>query len=250
MPDEQQIPVEPRGEPSVAHDSAEDTAVQAQPTAAYDADGGGGRLARGPRRAASPAAPAPAQPGPAGAARRAAHRLRIHRRRARGEGPDLLELLRRRGFEPRLALCGAARERAPAGRRRRLRAGAQRLRRPRGGSGGRHSDRRQVAYISGNTLYVTTAEGNTVKVTTSPATTVTKTVKATVAGIHPGETVTVTGASGRQRCDQRRIDPRGRRRGRRPRRAVQRLRLRRGRQSPGRPARAAANRALFGSGRG
>ena len=42
---------------------------------------------------------------------------------------------------------------------------------------------------------MTTAEGNTVKVTTSPATSVTKTVKATVAGIHPGETVTITGAT-------------------------------------------------------
>ena len=51
-----------------------------------------------------------------------------------------------------------------------------------------------MAYISGNTLYVTTAEGNTVKVTTSPATTVTKTVKGEVKAIHPGETVTVTGA--------------------------------------------------------
>jgi hypothetical protein len=53
-----------------------------------------------------------------------------------------------------------------------------------------------VAYISAGTLYVITAEGNTVKVTTSAATTVTKTVTADVKGIHPGETVTVTGASG------------------------------------------------------
>jgi hypothetical protein len=53
----------------------------------------------------------------------------------------------------------------------------------------------QVAYLAGGTLYVTTAEGNTVKVTTSPATSVSKTVKASVPGIHPGETVTVTGAS-------------------------------------------------------
>jgi hypothetical protein len=53
-----------------------------------------------------------------------------------------------------------------------------------------------VAYISGSTLYVTNSEGNTVKVTTSAGTTVTKTVKADVKGIHPGETVTVTGASG------------------------------------------------------
>jgi hypothetical protein len=53
-----------------------------------------------------------------------------------------------------------------------------------------------VAYVSGNTLYVTTAEGNTVKVTASAGTTVTKTVKADLKGIHPGETVTVTGAGG------------------------------------------------------
>ncbi len=62
-----------------------------------------------------------------------------------------------------------------------------------GGAGGATAG--QVAYLSGSTLYVTTAEGNTVKVTTSPATSVTKTVKATVAGIHPGETVTITGAT-------------------------------------------------------
>jgi hypothetical protein len=53
-----------------------------------------------------------------------------------------------------------------------------------------------VAYISGNTLYVTNSEGNTVKVTTSAASTVTKTVKAEVKGIHPGETVVVTGTTG------------------------------------------------------
>jgi hypothetical protein len=54
----------------------------------------------------------------------------------------------------------------------------------------------QVAYLSGSTLYVTTSEGNTVKVTTSAASTVTKTVKADVKGIHPGETVIVTGSPG------------------------------------------------------
>jgi hypothetical protein len=53
-----------------------------------------------------------------------------------------------------------------------------------------------VAYLAGSTLYVTNAEGNTVKVTTSPATSVTKTVKASVNAIRPGETVTITGASG------------------------------------------------------
>jgi hypothetical protein len=53
-----------------------------------------------------------------------------------------------------------------------------------------------VAYLSGSTLYVTSSEGNTVKVNTSAGTSVTKTVKSTVSGIHPGETVTVSGASG------------------------------------------------------
>jgi hypothetical protein len=54
----------------------------------------------------------------------------------------------------------------------------------------------QVAYIDAGTLYVTNAEGNTVKVTTSAGTSVNKTVKSSVHAIHPGETVTVTGASG------------------------------------------------------
>ena len=53
-----------------------------------------------------------------------------------------------------------------------------------------------VAYVSDDTLYVTNSEGNTVKVTTSAASTVTKTVKSSVKGIHPGETVVVTGAAG------------------------------------------------------
>ncbi len=52
-----------------------------------------------------------------------------------------------------------------------------------------------VAYLAGSTLYVTNSEGNTVKVTTSAGTSVTKTVKSTVKGVHPGETVTVTGAT-------------------------------------------------------
>ncbi len=54
----------------------------------------------------------------------------------------------------------------------------------------------QVAYVHGGTLYVTNAEGNTVKVSTSEASTVSKTVKATVGQIHPGETVTVIGEKG------------------------------------------------------
>ncbi len=53
-----------------------------------------------------------------------------------------------------------------------------------------------VAYLAGSSLYVTNAEGNTVKVTTSAGTSVTKTVKAKLSAIHPGETVSVTGATG------------------------------------------------------
>ena len=67
------------------------------------------------------------------------------------------------------------------------------IRRSRRGSAGATVG--QVAYLSGSTLYVTTREGNTVKVTTSAATSVTKTVKAERQGIHPGETVTVTGCT-------------------------------------------------------
>jgi hypothetical protein len=54
-----------------------------------------------------------------------------------------------------------------------------------------------VAYLAGSTLYVTNSEGNTVKVTTSAGTSVTKTVKSSVKGVHPGETVTITGATGK-----------------------------------------------------
>jgi hypothetical protein len=63
-----------------------------------------------------------------------------------------------------------------------------------GGAGGATIG--EVAYISGSTLYVTNAEGNTIKVTTSPAATITKTVKADVHGIRPGETVVVRGSKG------------------------------------------------------
>jgi hypothetical protein len=65
-----------------------------------------------------------------------------------------------------------------------------------GFAGGAGATAGSVAFISGDTLYITTSEGNTVKVTTSAGTTVTKTVKSEVKGIHPGETVTVTGATG------------------------------------------------------
>jgi hypothetical protein len=63
-----------------------------------------------------------------------------------------------------------------------------------GGAGGATIG--EVSYVSGDTLYVTSAEGNTVKITTSPASSITKTVKFDVHGIHPGETVVVRGTKG------------------------------------------------------
>jgi hypothetical protein len=63
------------------------------------------------------------------------------------------------------------------------------------GAGGGRPVAGQVAYLSGSALYVTSSEGNTVKVLTSAATSVSKTAKATVKEIHPGETVTVTGSA-------------------------------------------------------
>jgi|HubBroStandDraft_3_1064219.scaffolds.fasta_scaffold13661_2 hypothetical protein len=65
-----------------------------------------------------------------------------------------------------------------------------------GRTGGAGATVGQVAYTAGDTLYVTTGEGATIKVRTSAASTVTKTVKADVRGIHPGETVIVTGSAG------------------------------------------------------
>jgi hypothetical protein len=53
----------------------------------------------------------------------------------------------------------------------------------------------QVAFVSKGTLYVTTTEGDTVKVKAAAGASVTKTVKAKVASIHPGETVVVTGTT-------------------------------------------------------
>jgi hypothetical protein len=66
---------------------------------------------------------------------------------------------------------------------------------PGAGAGASRPTTGTVAYLAGDTLYVTNPEGNTVKVSTSAATRVTKSVKANVDGIHPGETVTVTGAA-------------------------------------------------------
>lgn len=64
-----------------------------------------------------------------------------------------------------------------------------------GAAGGAGATVGTVAFLSGDTLYVTSGEGNTVKVKTSAATSITKTVKTAVRKIHPGESVTVTGTS-------------------------------------------------------
>jgi hypothetical protein len=65
-----------------------------------------------------------------------------------------------------------------------------------GGSGASRPTAGTVAYLDGSTLYVTNSEGNTIKVKTTPATSVNKTVTSSVKGIHPGETVTITGSTG------------------------------------------------------
>ncbi len=62
-----------------------------------------------------------------------------------------------------------------------------------GGAGAGGATIGEVSYIAGGTLYVSGAEGDTVKVTTSAASSITKTVKSSVHGIHPGDTVIVRG---------------------------------------------------------
>lgn len=52
-----------------------------------------------------------------------------------------------------------------------------------------------VKLVKGSTLYVTTADGNTVKVNVPSSSTITKSVKAKVSAIKPGDTVTAIGAS-------------------------------------------------------
>jgi hypothetical protein len=63
-------------------------------------------------------------------------------------------------------------------------------------AGGGSATAGEVAYTRKGTLYVATSEGNTVKVTAAPGASVTKTVKANIEAIHPGEMVLVSGASG------------------------------------------------------
>lgn len=53
----------------------------------------------------------------------------------------------------------------------------------------------EVAYIKGDTLYVTDSEDNTVKVATTSATSVSHTVTTkSISAIHPGDTITVQGS--------------------------------------------------------
>lgn len=52
----------------------------------------------------------------------------------------------------------------------------------------------EVAYVRGNTLYVTDSQGNTVKVNAAAGSKVTKTVSTKASSIHPGQTVVVLGS--------------------------------------------------------
>jgi hypothetical protein len=52
----------------------------------------------------------------------------------------------------------------------------------------------EVAYVRGNTLYVTDSQGNTVKVSAAAGVKVTKTVSTKASSIHPGATVVVLGS--------------------------------------------------------
>lgn len=63
-----------------------------------------------------------------------------------------------------------------------------------GGAGGGGVTTGEVAYVRGNTLYVTDSQGNTVKVNAAAGSKVTKTVSTRAKSIHPGATVVVLGS--------------------------------------------------------
>lgn len=63
-----------------------------------------------------------------------------------------------------------------------------------GGAGGGGVTTGEVAYVRGNTLYVTDSQGNTVKVSAAAGSKVTKTVSTRAKSIHPGATVVVLGS--------------------------------------------------------
>ncbi|HEY2429687.1 MAG TPA: hypothetical protein VGI06_12205 [Acidimicrobiales bacterium] len=53
-----------------------------------------------------------------------------------------------------------------------------------------------ITLIDGSNVYVTQSDGSIVKVATNPGTTISVTSAGTVANLHPGDTVTVTGPTG------------------------------------------------------
>jgi hypothetical protein len=53
----------------------------------------------------------------------------------------------------------------------------------------------QVAYVAGDTLYLTDFDGHTIRVVASAGTRVTRTITSNVKSVRPGETVVVTGSS-------------------------------------------------------
>lgn len=63
-----------------------------------------------------------------------------------------------------------------------------------GGAGSGGVTTGEVAYVRGNTLYVTDSQGNTVKVSAAAGSKVTKTVSTKASSIHPGATVVVLGS--------------------------------------------------------
>jgi hypothetical protein len=63
-----------------------------------------------------------------------------------------------------------------------------------GGAGSGGVTTGEVAYVRGNTLYVTDSQGNTVKVNAAAGSKVTKTVNTKAKSIHPGATVVVLGS--------------------------------------------------------
>jgi hypothetical protein len=101
------------------------------------------------------------------------------------------------GFPSLSALKGSLPASAPAGTSSSGGSGAQGGARAFPGIGGAGSGSvttGEVAYVRGNTLYVTDSQGNTVKVSAAAGSKVTKTVGTKASSIHPGATVVVLGS--------------------------------------------------------
>ena len=111
------------------------------------------------------------------------------------------------GGAPRSGAASALRRRAGTGRRASGTAG-RRIDRGRAGAagaagfagrfGGGNATFGTVASIDGKTLTLTEASGDTVKVKLTSATKITKTESAKRSQIHPGDTITVSGVTGKQ----------------------------------------------------